>query len=100
MTSDAVVVPLTGTAVPDRYSALHAGHLESLLRFAWLLCGDRHQAEDVVAEAVAKVFPQWRRGQVYDPSAYLRRAGPARRTGSWSARSGRLRQAPFLARCC
>lgn len=29
MTSDAVVVPLTGTAVPDRYSALYAGHLES-----------------------------------------------------------------------
>ena len=27
-----------------------------------------------MAEAFAKVFPQWRRGQVYDPSAYLRRA--------------------------
>jgi len=60
--------------VPEHYSALYTTHLESLLRFAWLLCGDQHLAEDVVAEAFAKVFPQWRRGKVYEPHAYLRRA--------------------------
>ncbi len=74
MTSDAVVVPLTTRVAPEQYSALYRRHLEPLLRFAWLLCGDRHQAEDVVAEAFAKVYPQWRRGRVYDPYSYLRRA--------------------------
>ena len=74
MTSEAIVVPLTGRMAPEHYSALYTIYLQPLLRFAWLLCGDRHQAEDVVAEAFAKVLPQWRRGRVYEPYAYLRRA--------------------------
>jgi len=74
MTGEPMVVPLTERVVPEHYSALYTTHLESLLRFAWLLCGDQHLAEDVVAEAFAKVFPQWRRGKVYEPHAYLRRA--------------------------
>jgi RNA polymerase sigma-70 factor (sigma-E family) len=74
MTSDTTVVRPRGQGVPEHYGALYASHLEPLLRFAWLVCGDRHQAEDVVAEAFARVLPQWRRGRVYDPSAYLRRS--------------------------
>jgi RNA polymerase sigma-70 factor (sigma-E family) len=74
MTGDAMVVSLTTRATPEDYGTLYRAHLEPLLRFAWLLCGDRHQAEDVVAEAFARVFPQWRRGKVAEPYAYLRRA--------------------------
>lgn len=74
MTSDAVVPLTRRVTTPGGYGALYSTHLEPLLRFAWLLCGDHHQAEDVVAEAFAKVLPQWRRGKVHDPSAYLRRA--------------------------
>jgi RNA polymerase sigma-70 factor (sigma-E family) len=74
MTGDAMVVPLTARVTPDRYGALYKTHLQALLRLAWLLCGDRHQAEDVVAEAFARVFPQWRRGRVTEPYTYLRRA--------------------------
>jgi RNA polymerase sigma-70 factor (sigma-E family) len=74
MTSEATVVSRSTRVAPEQYSALYLRYLEPLLRFAWLLCGDRHQAEDVVAEAFARVYPQWRRGRVYEPYAYLRRA--------------------------
>lgn len=74
MTGDATVVSLITRATPEEYGAVYRVHLEPLLRFAWLLCGDRHQAEDVVAEAFARVFAHWRRGQVSEPYAYLRRA--------------------------
>jgi RNA polymerase sigma-70 factor (sigma-E family) len=74
VTSDVAAIFMTTGAGPERYAAVYRAHLEPLLRFAWLLCGDRHQAEDVVAEAFARVFPQWRRGNVSEPYAYLRRA--------------------------
>lgn len=74
MVSNAMVVSLITGATPQQYGVVYRAHLEPLLRFAWLLCGDRDQAEDVVAEAFARVFPQWRRGQVSEPYAYLRRA--------------------------
>jgi RNA polymerase sigma-70 factor (sigma-E family) len=74
MTSDTVAVPLTARVAPEHYAALYLSHLEPLLRLAWLLCGDQHQAEDVVAEAFAKVYPQWQRGRVFEPYPYLRRA--------------------------
>lgn len=32
-----------------------------LLRFALMLCGDRHQAEDLVQSALAKAFVRWSR---------------------------------------
>jgi len=43
-----------------------------LHRSAWLLCGDRHQAEDLVQETLAKVFVRWgRRGpRIENPAAY------------------------------
>jgi RNA polymerase sigma-70 factor (sigma-E family) len=74
MVSNAMVVSLITRATPEQYGAVYRAHLEPLLRFAWLLCGDQHQAEDVVAEAFARVFTQWRRGKVSQPYAYLRRA--------------------------
>jgi RNA polymerase sigma-70 factor (sigma-E family) len=58
-----------------------------LLRFAYLLCGDHHRAEDAVAEALARTWPRWRSGGIDDPKAYVRRAivnelrGRARRAG-------------------
>jgi RNA polymerase sigma-70 factor (sigma-E family) len=74
MVSNAMVVSLITRATPEQYGVVYRAHLEPLLRFAWLLCGDRNQAEDVVAEAFARVFAHWRRGQVSEPYAYLRRA--------------------------
>jgi len=49
-------------------------HIRDLARFAYLICGDRDQAEEVVAEAFAKTWPRWRRGKVDSLLPYLRRA--------------------------
>ena len=44
-----------------------------LLRSAWLLCGDVHQAEDLVQETLAKLYVRWHRrvgGRIDNPAAY------------------------------
>jgi RNA polymerase sigma-70 factor (sigma-E family) len=44
-----------------------------LLRSAWSLCGDAHQAEDLVQETLAKVYVRWHRrfgGRIDNPAAY------------------------------
>jgi RNA polymerase sigma-70 factor (sigma-E family) len=49
-------------------------HHARLARFAFRLCGDPVMAEDVVAEAYARVWPKWRRGGVDDLVPYLHKA--------------------------
>lgn len=43
----------------------------ALYRQAWALCGDRHGAEDLVQETLAKVYVKWRR--IDTPYAYSQR---------------------------
>ena len=46
----------------------------SLHRTAYLLCGDRHLADDLVQEALAKAYSHWGKVQkAENPSAYVRR---------------------------
>ncbi|MGC4936921.1 SigE family RNA polymerase sigma factor [Kribbella sp. DT2] len=45
-----------------------------LLHFAWMLCGDKGQAEDLVQTALEKAYPHWDRARAGDPYAYVRRA--------------------------
>jgi RNA polymerase sigma-70 factor (sigma-E family) len=46
----------------------------SLLRFAYLLTGDAHQAEDIVQEALARAHLRWGQIDSYDvPEAYVRK---------------------------
>jgi RNA polymerase sigma-70 factor (sigma-E family) len=40
-----------------------------LYRAAWLLCGDRHRAEDLTQETLAKVFARWG-PRLQNPAAY------------------------------
>lgn len=58
------------SAFADVYRAHHG----RAVRLAWVLTGDPHLAEDVVAEAFSKVWVQWERGRVADVGPYLRRA--------------------------
>jgi len=45
-----------------------------LLRFAYVLCGDRHLAEDLVQEVLVKAHRRWSAIEVENPDAYLKRA--------------------------
>jgi RNA polymerase sigma-70 factor (sigma-E family) len=49
-------------------------HHRRLLRIAYLLTGSLPQAEDHVAEAFARTWVPWERGDVRDVGAYLTRA--------------------------
>ncbi|MGZ0147619.1 SigE family RNA polymerase sigma factor [Kribbella sp. WER1] len=60
-----------------------------LYRTAWLLCGDRHHAEDLVQETLAKMMSAW--GRIDAPGAYARTAlvrtfVSQRRRKSWGER--------------
>ena len=50
--------------VDDAFTRAVAAHRQALARFAFMLCGDAGHAEDVVAEAYARVWPRWRRRRV------------------------------------
>jgi RNA polymerase sigma-70 factor (sigma-E family) len=58
----------------DAFSAAVATHHRRLAGLAYLLCGDKTVAEDLVAEAYAKVWPKYRQQQVEDLGPYLRQS--------------------------
>jgi RNA polymerase sigma-70 factor (sigma-E family) len=58
----------------DAFEVLFEQHREWALRLAYVLSGDASSAEDVVADAFARMYPRFRRGVVEDPVAYLRSA--------------------------
>ena len=45
----------------DEFTDWAHEHSPGLLRRATLLCGDRHQAEDLVQETLVRLFLHWRR---------------------------------------
>lgn len=62
------------------------GRGPALLRFAYLLTGDAHRAEDLVQEALSRAHPHWARVERYDvPEAYVRKA-VLRQYFSWRRR--------------
>jgi RNA polymerase sigma-70 factor (sigma-E family) len=56
-----------------RFEEFAAARLSALLRFAFLLCGDRELARDLVQEALTKALVHWSRVDAADhPYAYVR----------------------------
>lgn len=55
----------------DEFSDWAAQHSPALLRRATLLCGDRHQAEDLVQETLVRLFLHWRQVDLdHNPVGY------------------------------
>ena len=56
----------------------------SLLRFAYVLCGDAHLAEDLVQSTLADTHKNWRRmSRAHHPDAYVRRIVVNAHLGWW-----------------
>ena len=56
------------------FDVFFADHYRELARFAYLLTGDHHAADDVTAEAMAEAWKSWTRVASTDwPLAYVRR---------------------------
>lgn len=61
-------------SVADDFDAWVVANGSDLLRFAYLVLGDRHRAEEAVQEALARACGRWRRvSAAQDPRAYVRR---------------------------
>jgi RNA polymerase sigma-70 factor (sigma-E family) len=58
----------------EEFEAFAAARGGALFRTAWLLCGDRQLAEDLVQEALARIYVRWRKvSRMDNPAAYARR---------------------------
>ncbi|MDC5697152.1 SigE family RNA polymerase sigma factor [Intrasporangium calvum] len=74
------------------FTAYVRARQHALSRFAYLLTGDPHSAEDLVQAALAKVYGAWDRiGQIEAPEAYIRRLIVNEHT-SWWRRAWRHRE--------
>ncbi|MEU8379364.1 SigE family RNA polymerase sigma factor [Streptosporangium sp. NPDC048865] len=59
----------------DSFRGFVAGHQQALMRTAYLLTGDPHQAEDLLQSVLLKVLGRWSRlSRVEHPEAYARKA--------------------------
>lgn len=57
----------------EAFAAHYCGEASACLRLAYVLCGSRTVAEEVVADAFAKTWPRYRAGRVVDLHSYVRR---------------------------
>jgi len=82
------VVPIS-SGVVDReaeFTEFMARAAPALARTAWLLCGDEHQAEELVQLALTRTYLKWSIARQRDPLAYTRRTLANLRIDSWRKR--------------
>jgi len=60
--------------VRESFEDYVSGRSGQLLRFAYVLCGDRHLAEDLVQDVLARAVRRWSHIEADQPDAYLRAA--------------------------
>ncbi|ANH39970.1 RNA polymerase sigma-E factor [Nocardioides dokdonensis FR1436] len=80
---------------PDTFTAYVVARRPALLRTAYLLTGDLHDAEDLVQLALAKVVPRWGRIDG-DPEPYVRRVLVHENISRWRRRRWREQSAEVL----
>ena len=82
-------------ATEDDFTSFHAAVFARLVGQVSLVTGDRHEAEDVVQEALARASVRWSRLRRYDaPEAWVRRV--ALNLAANNARQRRRRLAALL----
>lgn len=79
----------------EAFAACYRIELSGLLRLAYTVSGDGSAAEDVVADAVARVWVRWRKDDIDDLRAYLRRAVVNEVIGRGRRRRHREQRAAF-----
>jgi RNA polymerase sigma-70 factor (sigma-E family) len=72
------------TATRDQeFTAFMESAAPQLARTAWLLCGDAHQADELVQQALTRTYLAWDTARDRDPLAYARRLLANRRIDLW-----------------
>ncbi|MFC8191887.1 SigE family RNA polymerase sigma factor [Cellulomonas sp. NPDC057328] len=88
-------VDVTSGAGRDvEFAAFAAAAAPALGRTAWLLCGDAHQAEELVQQALVRTYVAWARARAGDPLAYARRVLANQRIDTWRRRRREVLMAP------
>ncbi|MDQ1510928.1 MAG: hypothetical protein QOG50_2772 [Actinomycetota bacterium] len=67
-------VTKVSTSDLSAFAEIFEAQRPSALRLAFAMMGDTASAEDVVAEAFARTYERWTKGEIENPSAYVRRA--------------------------
>lgn len=67
----------------EEFRGFVLGSQARLLRFAELLTGDRHVAEDLTQHGLAKLYASWRRLHTGNPEQYVRRCVINANTDRW-----------------
>lgn len=70
----------------EEFSAFMVEAEPLLARTAWLLCGDRHRAEELVQQTLVRTYVAWPRARAGDPLAYARRTLANARIDLWRRR--------------
>lgn len=77
------VAVTAGSSFEDEFVAFVAVARDPLFRTAYLLCGDRHRAEDLTQQTFEKTWRTWRRARLGDPLVWARRILANQRIDSW-----------------
>lgn len=76
MTTGPAVLKVSETTYSSsgEFETFFAAQRVSAVRLAYLLCGDAGAAEELAADAFAKMYAAWQRADLVNPEAYLRRS--------------------------
>lgn len=88
------VVVTPPTDVVAEFTAFMTASGPALARTAWLLCGDEHQAEELVQQTFMRMYLAWSRAREGNSLAYARRTLANLRTDTWRKRRREVLLAP------
>jgi RNA polymerase sigma-70 factor (sigma-E family) len=92
MTTERSTAPVRGHT--DDFDSFVSGRGRALLKFAYVLCGDAHLAEDLVQEVLARLHHRWDRITAMDNAEAYVRTSIVRQFLSWRRRRA-YREAVF-----